>query len=407
MKKQKKQKLLNIWNKVKKPLIILSFVGNIIFLLFIIVGCVGVKKKSTQAKAEDTQERLVNLTGSTWYFNETITDTIQNVPWTESYDSPLASESYGLRFYINGNLYTGINTTVIGYSWSGVNYLYENSQGTTIRRNVYNPYRDIGWNIPGFSANEIVANRTIEIIEDNYNDTDLIDWFYENAELLVSPETLKFHFYNQINYNAPLRSSLESPFCLGSGQQYTIDLPIFYSNGAKFNQIKLFYVDGYAVRYMDSGGYMQINDSQGTCYFLQMEYRNTLTQESVVVNYRNFMTEYVSNHGSANETQSFITNGSYWINSNYQDLLFPNKDLITPQLSDLLGQFNSNYDLNGFSDSVSNVGLGNVFTLISSGFGAFINVMKIEVLPGLSLGLLCFLPLVLIVIMVIIKLVKR
>lgn len=391
MKKQKKQKLLNIWNKVKKPLMILSFVGNIIFLLFIIVGCVGVKKKTTQAKAEN--ELTFTLRDTSWDFEDVPSETPGGQSMT---NLVVSSETYILGYGFNGldKAYGSIVFGSSNYLNTYGGYYFNELGGQTFEIFAYFNTRNLEyhWNDERFKhiyiPNEQANNTAAE-------DTTLIEWFqtFANPTYTIT----NFEFISQINYNGYFGQPLDSMFINASNtgsKEVNIDLPFFISNGQVFNRITLWYLNGGSMAYLTDEGSTAINENNHTWYFSLMYYENTLTGLSVAVNYRKF------NVGSS----TYLVKGSTWKGLSYRYLSFQGE--LTPEQRTNLESFNNDY-FSGFSGVGGEVGLGNVFSLLSSGFGAFINVMKIEILPGLSLGLLCFLPLVLIVIMVIIKLVKR
>ena len=92
--KKKENKFKIIWSKIKKPLMILSIVGNVLFLLFIIVGCVG-QKKSTQTKAENEIVYVSDLSGTKWYFNTYVSTPAGN--WSDL--NPGQVLEYNLTYY--------------------------------------------------------------------------------------------------------------------------------------------------------------------------------------------------------------------------------------------------------------------------------------------------------------------
>lgn len=377
MNKQKKQKLLNIWNKVKKPLMILSIIGNLIFLMFIIIGCVGSHKKATQTKAEDYN--LSSLVGTTWKLNE----------------RPEEIEfSYNVDFESNDRICHLFRMTLYHDEFR---LLY--GQGLSVWSS------NTSWSSTSYQTIHITGGDDIE-------STTLIEYLYDSAILMsIDYSSLadfpNFTFNNQINYNAPYNASIDSPFILHTfegGQEvfsYVIELPKFVSNGEIFDSIRLWYFSGYATSYLDSGGLVKTNDNQGTAYYNYMEYINTETNTQVMVNYRNFV------NGNVNgSVQTYLTNGSEWKNDNYRKLVFLD-DLSSSQAT-LLSQFNNQLmGYTGFGNGETNIGLGNSFSLIAQCFEGVKNIFAIEVLPNISLGVFVFLPLIVGIIITIIWIVKR
>lgn len=217
-------------------------------------------------------------------------------------------------------------------------------------------------------------------------------------------EEASFTFITNFNFNAPFNFALDSPFVNVVGQTKTYDLPWFYVNGLAFNQIKLIYVDGASTRYIDQNGVLQINTDTSTSFYSIMQYVNTATNYAVLVNTRNFATASDSN----GNLQTYLATGTKWVNDSYRTITF--SDTLTPQQLDNLSQFNTNIN-NGYSDYtsgvVTDIGLASVFSLIGSAFASVSGFLSIQIMPGLTLGLLLFTPLIVGIILAIVWLVKR
>lgn len=396
MKKKKSNKLRMFWQKMRKPLMILSFVGNILFLLFIIVGCVGEKKKAQQINAEDN--RVLTLVNTQWTLNDSFITTPSGADFISSQED--ITESYSVRYTIPN--YDGVfvslkfNTRRIITSSAVLsgNKLVEYGSQTNVIFASYDSYLQVWrWNDDVFK--NIFFSDYQSPINDTQN-TNLINWFYENATLL-SDSPVRFEFLSQINYNGPYGQSIDSMFINAnntSSTTFEINLPMFVSNGNVYNQIKCWYLNGQSMSYKQDNGTIATNTNNQTWYFLEMEYVNTITQESTPVNYRKFEVG----------TNTTLVKGSTWKASSYR-YLYINTSL-TPEQRESLECFNNDY-FSGVTDVTSDVGIGNAFTLLGSAFGGLTALWSIKILPGLSLGLFLFLPLIVIVIITIIKLVKR
>lgn len=429
MKKQNKQKLKNIWNKIKRPLMILSIVGNVLFIMAIIVGCASMKKtKAQQTNAVDIGE-VYDLFDTTWYLNDVINYTpmgkdflsypLSN-PETWMYDITFeAFDAYENNFRDYNTLYFhSSSNSGYQYNWFDVQYrdiddgnevLYRGSLAVFDTR-ASSGLEPIFYYMP-LEDDQMDEIRTIHVTShytllNNYAEhNQLFYWFFENASLIDKPSSFTFTFNKQINYNAPQNASLESPFVLhsfsGNEAVYTIsyNLPSFMSNGEVFDTIKIWYFKGYSMRYLD--GTIQVNDNQGTAYYNYMEYIDSTLGTTVMVNYRNFV-----NGNVEGSVQTYLTNGSEWVNENYRVLIFNTE--LTPNQTTHLSQFNNqNFNNNGFSAIGEDVGVGNVFSLMGSAFAGLTALWSIQLLPNITLGLLLFMPLIVIVIITIIKLVKR
>lgn len=396
MKKKKSNKLRMFWQKMRKPLMILSFVGNILFLLFIIVGCVGEKKKAQQTQAEDN--RVLTLVNTQWTYNDSFSETPNGTSLIDNRDDN--NETYAVRYTIPNydGVFVSLNfKTQRDIHASAVisgNKLGEYGTQTNV---IFASYDKIfhSW----FWVDDEFKNIFFSDYQSPINDTqniNLINWYYDNATLL-SDAPVRFEFLSQINYNGPFGQSIDSMFINAnntSSTTFIIDLPFFVSNGNVYNQIKCWYLNGASMGYKADNGTVATNTNNQTWYFQSMEYINTITQESTTVNYRKFE---VGNNTT-------LVKGSTWKASSYR-YLYINSSL-TPEQRESLECFNNDY-FSGVTDVTSDVGIGNVFTLLGSAFGGLTALWSIQILPGLSLGLFLFLPLIVIVIITIIKLVKR
>lgn len=85
-----------------------------------------------------------------------------------------------------------------------------------------------------------------------------------------------------------------------------------------------------------------------------------------------------------------------FLNHNY-----PAKGLTLYEFLNMQGEYVSN-TMGGIS-----VGLENVFTLIGSSFSGLIPLLNITIVPGITIGLLVFIPLIITIILVILRLVKK
>ena len=406
MKKAKNKKIVDFWNKIKKPLMILSIVGNILFLIFILVGCLGVKSKTQQVSATN-EVGITSLRGTTWEFNETIdvkslcTYEDNNFYYGDYYlmyridSEPFLTNGFALfklkaQSAKEGNILYPFNALYIfDYDEGSThNYVYYGN-GSLVNSWNYDRVIHIGYE-------EYLLGQGA-VTHFDYENPFLINWFYNNATL-ISNNQKSFTFLNDFNYNAPFVTSYDSQFCIKSDgayveKSYNVG---FISNGKVFTNIVVAYMPGNGTAYLDKvSNTIKVNSNANTVYYSHMIYKNIETSESVIVNNRNFVVS----------DRSYIAQGSMWVNQEYRNLLVYGSG---SSIFDDLAQFNSSTSLsNGISSVDSNVGLGNVFTLLRDTFSSFLPIFGISILPGLSLGLFIFLPLVVTIIIVIIKLVKR
>ena len=238
MKKQTKNKINKIWQKIRKPLMILSFVGNILFLLFIIIGCVGAKKQTQQANAEDN--RVISLRFTQWTYNDSFNVSPNGTPLIDNRES--SSESYAVRYTIPNydGVFVSLNfKTQRDIHASAVlsgNKLGEYGTQTNV---IFANYDTIlhSW----FWVDDYFKNIFFSDYQSPINDTqniDLINWYYDNATLL-SDAPVRFEFLSQINYNGPFGQPVDSMFINANNTgstTFVVDLPFFVSNGNVYNQ---------------------------------------------------------------------------------------------------------------------------------------------------------------------------
>ena len=430
--KKNNNKLHNFWNKIKRPLMIFSLIGNVLFFLFIIVGCVGVKKQAQQTNAEDTNFRVLTLKGTSWRFNGFIqyTPTGHDLMTYRDYNveegSYTYTEGYILHYTIEGRNYTSgdsqgqpINFVSMQFaseyedtylSASYIQGFYMGEYGTQRSTELYHalsdaPNDEYYWNTLLPETNTEFGS-VIHISEENVNNSptensQIIDWFYENATLITEFEPSVFTFANQINYNSPYATDLNSPFVshyfadineLGFDLVY--DLPSFISNNQVFNRIRLWYWNANGTRY-EMNGLTAIYEGQNCAWYGFMQYINTNTNETIEVNSRTSV--YMSD--------GYIVNSSTWVAQEYRTIVFQNE--LSPTQVKNLSQFNNSTYGSSFSGVATDVGLSNVFNILSSSFSSFAGIFAIQLLPGITIGLLFFMPLIVGLIITIIWLVKR
>lgn len=296
---------------------------------------------------------------------------------------------------INNTSNQASRLTITGEASQAIVYL--SSVYLTYSAQVYNIYKvstkTFNRNYCSFIGSNFTAVNGYELTLYNI----LTDLFY----IYTFGET-GFNFNPTINYNAPFGYATESAFVLGEGQTITYELPWFYSNGLAFNQIQMYYVDALATRYITQEGNIVVMETEGFSYYARMCYKNTATNLVVEVNSRIYST-YTDSQGNV---QYYLNNTSVWANPNYQVLIF--SDSLTPSQYDKLSVLNTNLGA-GYVDytGTDDIGLGSVFTLIGRAFSAVGGFLAIQIMPGLSLGILLFAPLIVGIIIAVIWIVKR
>lgn len=223
----------------------------------------------------------------------------------------------------------------------------------------------------------------------------LLNWLYHKGE------ATKIHFNNQINFNAPYYASFEQLFVIDNEftdnfsvfKNYDFDIG-FISNGRLFTRIKVSYQQGNGTRYLD-GDEIKTNNTVSSGHYGLMMYENTDTGESVVVNMRDFQ----FNNGGT----TYMLPTSHWISELYQDIYILDED--QPLITKVTG-FNNN--INGINGGVNSLGgSSNIFDLLRSAFGSVIDILNITIIPGITIGLLVFMPIVVTLVVLVFKAVKK
>lgn len=232
----------------------------------------------------------------------------------------------------------------------------------------------------------------------------IFNFYYQDLGKPIST----FEFAKQINYNAPYGWDISSTFINDSYfdsshlvKVTTYDLPLFLSGGFVFDQIKVYYSNAIATSFIDSEGNRQVFSSYSFCYYEQMEYINSRTSTGQVVNKRDYLS-----WSSGNDSGKSVTRSSNWLSNDFQKLEF--FEDLTPQVRLNLNQFNNNQYGDSFAiASNNNIGLGNVFELLTMAFSSWLPILAIQIVPGITLGLLMFIPLIAGILVFVIWIVKR
>ena len=371
-------------HKINKVLNIISYILNFFFILiFVLALCTNNKKSNIRVNAYNGYNDQVNdLVNTLWV----LPDEIEFTPSGQNYEEGLHYiETYSIDFYSMANQGKNLLLSFEGPDiYYDLSLVYENGNG---------------WEQGNYRWITIVGG------SDTKN-PDLVNWFNEYA-FLGGHGFTTFTFSRNFNYNAPYKMPGDSQFVTKQANniiEYSFGGD-FISNGQVFTGIRLVFVDANGTNYFESPGstLVRTNNNTNLVQFNYMEYINTMYNISVMVCSRNFRTYYNTSSSSTNMALDF---GVTWTNSNFQVLNFIT-ELDSEDLTKL-NQFN-NYDLYTGSTSVptDDVGLGNVFTLLSGAFGAITSIFAIQLLPGISIGLFFFMPLIVGIILFIIWLIKR
>ena len=140
--------------------------------------------------------------------------------------------------------------------------------------------------------------------------------------------------------------------------------------------------------------------SGNTIVYNAINYVNTNSGVNKVVNLNTMSTVY----DESNDTTYTIYDwhGS-WIADEYRILKF-DESVVKLETLNFLQALNSG-SLSGTTSG--NVGVTNAFTLLGNAFGSVSTLFGLAILPGITLGTLFFLPLVVAIVVILIKVLKK
>jgi len=225
-----------------------------------------------------------------------------------------------------------------------------------------------------------------------------------------------FEFNKTFNYNAPENLPVGNQLWYQTGMdnsdihaEYHIDYQIGYftSNNLLFDTIRYVYKSSKGVSFIKEGEIFDensaMNGADDYAFYYELMYINTSTNYELVVNYRN-QYWYESAYGLPGY---YFTDGTTWYNDTFRNItiLAP----LSEQNRIQLQAFNNNNQssISGNVVSGGTYGDNNVFSLIGSAFTSLLPMLNIAILPGITLGILLFVPLVAMLVFAIIRIIKK
>lgn len=457
MKKSKKHEKLNkLWSKVKKPLIICSFALNLLFILIAIVGCVSVdsndyttnKKARSYLYADDLTSQVsepvfpIDMTGSTWSFkpsnmtyspsyyssgaffnydiNATMSATYNNVEYTATKDKitiqcASGTITIGLQIMVTGSNFTYDYPIFYGgYSSNpNVEYRFNNTSPSIFMG-------DTEFTMTFNSGNDV-------------NDVNFVDFVQNNGTYISGGVLLEPPSYNEYDYVTDIYLSddfVPSVYVayggdlilngfgarMQSATTFFLDLNgfTFISNGQTFNRVRIAYMPLPAgAPYITDDGTMGISTEDYTDYvyclgvFYQYVDENDDIVDSVrvVTNRKKLVIADNANINAYDVRPPFMV----WVNQNYRSLkVIEDTGLVIDNQYLQYENMSAVQLLQVTSNVTQNVaGMTNAFDLIRHAFESIQGILQMSIFPGVTIGLLMFIPLILTIIMVVIRLVKR
>ena len=134
-------------------------------------------------------------------------------------------------------------------------------------------------------------------------------------------------------------------------------------------------------------------------FFTFLSYKNSLSNFTLQVATRN---KYLNS-----DSDTCINQNVSWLGSEYKTLHFYKVVDEQSYYYQVLTMANNNLVANGFNNGTTDVGLGGAFSLLATAFSSLSGILAISLFPGITLGLLLFLPLIVGIIIAIIWLIKK
>lgn len=229
-----------------------------------------------------------------------------------------------------------------------------------------------------------------------------ISYFYEKEEHTY------FTFNDSFNYNAPMMLPYGNQLWQDSSvsgtfeQNFYSDLNVgwFYSNGFIFDTIRYTYRNSNGMKFYNS-----VNDTNplegnnGLAFYYGMYYYNSFNGDSWLVNTRDIFWK-----SSLGVPEYCYLSTTTWRDSNFRKIIF--LENLSQDNYVLITSFNNNQPFNG-NGFISNGATTDVFILLSTAFTSLNDFWIIQILPGITIGTLFFLPLVVCIVMTVFYMVKR
>ena len=231
---------------------------------------------------------------------------------------------------------------------------------------------------------------------------------YLPSTVVLRKANTNFSFSNTINRFGCIggddNNSLYPTSLATFGTKHVFSGLFYDSLGNLYKGIDVVYTDGFRSNYIDfsTGQAVYVdgadNDQRWTNY-LYMNYV-LLNGETRMVN-KNVFVEH--------NNEPYITNYSVWVEDNFRYIHIISEDILPSGSSYAtytglrgLSTFNSGYSgINAYS------GIGSVTNIIFTGLSGLTGLFGLNILPGISLGILIFLPLIFSLLLFILKLFKR
>ena len=403
MKKQTKQKLKNKLSKLKKPLMIISILFNIIFGLALIIGLSSNKSKVDSVSAYDVP---ADYNGVSFRFNDTIDfSSIPNGGFLSSVSFTSNDVSFNQIDVVNH---------IIGYkNDSTLNvYFYDTSIGVTRKWTGYEDYQVITIHQSSISVNfEAFLQRNAVIVDTPPDPEPDVNDYVDTIFLSDN--------FNPVVYVTQNGEYILNGFAGKHSSADTFILEInslhFVSNGFEYNSIKFLYGSLSAIApivtqdgstSMNMSGYGDYMVCFGMYYQFYETGNSIPVRTSQVMSYRQTIIE---DNGTTYKAYDVRQPYILWLNNEFRTLniISDSEQIVTGSYLTQNGYTGKQLLQLTSTVNAQVMGLTDVFGLFKGAFTGLTGILSVSILPGITLGLLLFIPLIVTIIITVVRLIKK
>lgn len=273
------------------------------------------------------------------------------------------------------------------------------------------PNRPASWHVnvnSSYTEQRISLTIVFDLLVDKLGDF-ITPYFNLSSFYIEATYSFNWYFNFNINYNCAFGPfNYELPFFKWTNYDWSANGPTFnfrfVCDGVMYKGLHFSYANNYNSA---TNGHNYFRDIEGSLidetgydfgYFTHLSYINMDNTETIVFS-RNI--SYLSYENGSNTYEVKEVGGS-WVSFKYRSLqvLANDSDVV-----DLLNNLNTigDTEYNGYTSYQ----YYDVFSLIGLGFTSLIGLFNISLLPGITLGLLLFMPLMVSIIIIVVRMVKK
>lgn len=293
------------------------------------------------------------------------------------------------------------NLNVNGEPVTGNHISYSVNGNSNVRTYTYNGST---WTVTGSNVVEnIYINKNLSVTNETYVFYHILEQFFN----VITP-----YNYRDLNSNwSPLSyfNKVDNFFVNDAVGQYTIIKDgLMSANGIYYNQLIAYVDTGTIYRAVDNNGSISYMKNENVKYIGFVMLKNTYTSAEVIILLPS-MIPFDNNGSVSYAVTGYYETRDYNLLKIYQ-FHFNDEVQGTSPLTSLKGY--SNYNALNVSSSYSindssNGDFGDVFGLIGTAFNGLTSLLAIKVLPGITLGILFFVPVIAFIVFAIVRVIKK